>query len=117
MRRSRTKAALAFALTLGAAVPAVAFQEIPVPPPSPAQDAKPDVTPPALALGTPPSAKDRPTESGGIQIFGYTLMPKLDFGLDLLYGQDQQQLELQQRLMTFDADSDVTVLGRVERRF
>jgi hypothetical protein len=35
----------------------------------------------------------------------------------LLYGQDQQQLELQQRLMTFDADSDVTVLGRVERRF
>ena len=53
----------------------------------------------------------------GIQIFGYTLMPKLDFGLDLLYGEDQQQLELQQGLTTFDADTDVTVLGKVKRRF
>jgi len=118
MRRSWTTAALTFALTLGAAAPVVAFQEVPVPPPSSsdAQDAKPQANSPALALGTPPSTKDA-KEGGGIQIFGYTLMPKLDFGLDLLYGQDQQQLELQQGLTTFDADSDVTVLGKVKRRF
>jgi len=118
MRRSRTIAALAFALTLGAAAPAVAFQEIPVPPPSPsgAQDAEPQAKPPALALGSP-STKEAVADRGGISIFGYTLMPKLDFGLDLLYGQDQGQLELQQGLTTFDADSDVTVLGKVKRRF
>ncbi len=118
MRRSRTIAALAFALTLGAAAPAVAFQEIPVPPPSPsgAQDTEPQAKPPALALGSP-STKEAVPDSGGISIFGYTLMPKLDFGLDLLYGQDQEQLELQQGLTTFDADSDVTVLGKVKRRF
>jgi hypothetical protein len=34
----------------------------------------------------------------------------------LLYGQDQQ-LELDQGLTTFDADSDITVFGKVKRLF
>ncbi len=117
MQRSRTIAALAFVLTLSAAGRAVAFQEVPVPPPSPADTPGPEAKPPALALGTPSSAKPDAAESGGINIFGYTLVPKLDFGLELLYGQDEQQLELDQGLTTFDADSDVTVFGKVKRRF
>jgi hypothetical protein len=116
MRRPRTIAALAFALTFGATLPAVAFQEIAVPPPSPSDAPAPEGKPPALALGTPSSANPGPSESGGINIFGYALLPKLDFGLELLYGQDQH-LELDQGLTTFDADSDVTVFGKVKRRF
>lgn len=116
MRRPRTIAALAFALTFGATLPAVAFQEIPVPPPSPSGAPAPEAKPPALALGTPSSAQPDPAESGGINVFGYTLLPKLDFGLELLYGQDQQ-VDLDQGLTTFDADSDVTVFGKVKRRF
>jgi len=116
MRRPRTIAALAFALIFGATLPAAAFQEIPIPPPSSSGAPAPEAKPPALALGTPSSAKPARPESGGIDIFGYTLLPKLDFGLELLYGQDQQ-LELDQGLTTFDADSDVTVFGKVKRRF
>jgi hypothetical protein len=49
-------------------------------------------------------------------VFGYSILPKLDFGLELLYGQEQQQLDLQQG-PTFDDNGDVTVLGKVKRRF
>ncbi len=119
MRRPRTKAVLAFALTLSTAAPAIAFQEIPAaPPPSPSSEPAPQPKAPReLALGTPPSALNRAKEEGGIRVFGYTFLPKLDFGLDLLYGEDQQQLNLDQGLTTFDADSDVTVFGKVRRRF
>jgi len=44
-------------------------------------------------------------------------LSKLDFGLDLLYGEGQQQLNLDQGLTTFDADSDISVFGKVKRRF
>ena len=42
--------------------------------------------------------------------------PSEDFGLELLYGQEQQQLDLQQG-PTFEDNGDVTVLGKVKRRF
>jgi hypothetical protein len=119
MRRPRTRVALAFALTLGTAAPAIAFQEVPAaPPPSPSGEPAPQAkAPPVLALGTPPSNSDHAKEEGGIHVFGYTFLPKLDFGLDLLYGEGQQQLNLDQGLTTFDADSDVTVFGKVKRQF
>jgi hypothetical protein len=120
MWRSRTTlaaSALALAFVLSAALPASAFQEIPVPPPEPSGEAAPDALPPALDLGTPRSALDTKADSGGVEVFGYHLMPKLDFGLEFLYGQDPQILELQQNLNSFDADSDITVLGKVKRRF
>jgi hypothetical protein len=63
------------------------------------------------------SAPGHAKEEGGINVFGYTFLSKLDFGLDLLYGEGQQQLNLDQGLTTFDADSDVTVFGKVKRRF
>jgi len=65
----------------------------------------------------PPSAPDHTKKEGGIYVFGYTFLPKLAFGLDLLYGEGQQQLNLNQGLTTFDADSDVTVFGKAKRRF
>ena len=36
----------------------------------------------------------RKPNSGGLNLFGYTVLPKLNFGLDVLYGQDEQQLQL-----------------------
>ena len=104
--------ALATALSL-AAPPASAFQETPIPPPV-AGEAAP--APPALALGNPavPVEAPKPEE---MDVFGYT-MPKLDFGLELLYGQEQPRMELQgPPPPALEGDSDVTVFGKIKRRF
>jgi hypothetical protein len=101
-------------------LPARAFQEMPEPPPVDNPSAPPQSD--ALQLGTPEGAAgplSEQTQEGGINIFGYTLLPKLNLGLDVLYGQDQQQqqqLELQSP-STLDDNNDVTVLGRINRRF
>jgi hypothetical protein len=72
--------------------------------------------PPALALGDPAVPVQAP-DSEQMEIFGYT-MPKLDFGLELLYGQEQPKLELQgPTARSLEGDSDVTVLGKIKRRF
>lgn len=103
------------ALSLGSA-PALAFQEMPEPPAADIPDAVPQGD--ALQLGTPTGGGVAPTQDGegGINVFGYTLLPKLDFGLDVLYGQDEPQLELQGP-STVEESDDVTVLGKVKRRF
>ena len=49
-------------------------------------------------------------------MFGYSILPKLDFGLELLYGGDDKQLQIQQG-PSFDENQDVTVLGKVKRHF
>jgi hypothetical protein len=98
---------------------AFAFQETPPAPPSEDAEAAPQA--PALQLGTPsapqPDAKD---EKGGLNLFGYTVLPKLNFGLDVLYGQDERQQQLQlggtQNLDSLE-QNDVSVLGKVKRRF
>jgi hypothetical protein len=69
-----------------------------------------------MQLGSPDSPAKPQAEPKGMKVFGYTLFPKLDFGLDLLYGDKQQQLELQQG-PTFEENGDVTVLGKVKRHF
>jgi hypothetical protein len=113
-------AGLMAALAFGAA-PARAFQETPVPPAEAPQATPQQPQAPALQLGTPGAAPAAPkAEQGGIKLFGRTLLPKLDFGLDVLYGQDQQQLQLEQgstSLDQLDENGDVTVLGKVKRRF
>jgi hypothetical protein len=43
-------------------------------------------------------------------------MPKLNFGLDVLYGQDEQQLQFKGP-STVEENGDVSVLGKVKRRF
>ena len=100
------------ALSFGAA-PALAFQEMPEAPP--AED--PALTPQigGLQLGTLGGATAPAPDEGGLSVFGYTVLPKFDFGLDVMYGQDRQQLELQGP--TFEQESDVNVLGRVKRHF
>ena len=113
MWRPRTIAALALALTAGVAESAAAFQEIPVPAPSApnAPQSAPD-----LALGSARETPERSAKSDSVEIFGYAVVPKLDFGLELLYGQGQP-LEREQGLTTFDVGGDVTVLGKIKRRF
>jgi hypothetical protein len=102
------------ALSLGS-MPALAFQEMPEPPPAEVPGTVPQ--PDALQLGTPGGGVAAPQDGeGGINVFGYTLLPKLDFGLDVLYSQDRQQLELQGP-SALEENGDVTVLGKVKRRF
>jgi hypothetical protein len=111
MRRSVFIAGLV-ALSLGGA-PALAFQEMPKPPPADVPTATPQLGP--LQLGTPGGSAPE-TEQGGLSMFGYTVLPKFDFGLDVMYGEDQQQLDLSPPI-TDEESGDVTVLGKVKRRF
>ena len=119
MRRFFAIAGLMAALLMGGA-PAFAFKETPVPPVTPGE-AAPQATPPAqaLQLGTPAGAIAPPEQQGGLNLFGYTVLPKLNFGLDVLYGQDQQQLQLgtPNDLDALEDNGDVSVLGKVKRRF
>jgi hypothetical protein len=119
MRRLIAIAGLTAALLIGGA-PAFAFQETPVPPATPGE-AAPQATPSAqpLQLGTPAGAVAPNEQQGGLNLFGYTVLPKLNFGLDVLYGQDQQQLQLgaPSGLDALEENGDVSVLGKVKRRF
>ena len=83
------------------------------------EDGTPQTIAPAVLLGSPgTSAVDPTAVSGGLKLFGYTVMPKLNFGLELLYGDGEPQLDLQQGGPSFeDENRDVTVLGKVKRRF
>ena len=101
------------ALSLGC-TPALAFQEMPEPPPADIPAATPQFD--VLELGTPGGAVAPKTEEGGLNVFGYRLFPNLNLGLDVSYGEDQQQLELQGPT-PLEENSDVTVLGKVKRNF
>jgi hypothetical protein len=113
MRTPIAIAGLMVALDFGSA-PAFAFQETPAPPPVEVPQAAPPVG--ALLLGTPGGVAAPQEDRSGLNLFGYTVLPKLNFGLDVLYGQDEQQLQLQGPT-TLDENGDVTVLGKVKRRF
>jgi hypothetical protein len=113
MRRSTVFVGL-IALSLSGA-PALAFQEIPVPPPDiPTAELQPNT----LQLGTPGGGATAPAPGEeGLNVFGYTVLPKLHLGFDVLYGQEQQQLELQGPSGLEENDDSVSVLGKVKRRF
>lgn len=118
MRRSL---AIAVLLTVPlVAAPAFAFKETQVPPPAEAQEA-PKAKQQPMKLGTPTDALQPEAESGGL--FGFGLLPKLNpftklnFGLDVLYGDKQEQLELQQQGSKADEGGDVSVVGKIKRRF
>jgi hypothetical protein len=116
MRRSLAIAGLMAALSFGIG-PAFAFQETPAPPPAATVEGAPQANALAMQLGNPGAAADPEAERKGVKVFGYSILPKLDFGLDLLYGQEQQPLELQGQGSTLEENGDVTVLGKVKRRF
>jgi hypothetical protein len=118
MRGRLSIAVLLLALLLGGGQ-ALAFQEMPAPPPEDAADATPKPKPQQdpMRLGTPGNAEAAPqADAGGLKLFGYTVMPKLNFGLDVLYGQDEQQLQFKGP-STVEENGDVSVLGKVKRRF
>ena len=118
MRRLIAIAGLMAALSFGAA-PACAFQETPVPPAAPSEAPQAVPTAPAMQLGNPAGTVAPQEKQGGLNLFGWTVLPKLNFGLDVLYGQDQQQLQLgtSDSLGTLEENGDVSVLGKVKRRF
>jgi hypothetical protein len=118
MRGLVSIAALLIALSFGSGQ-ALAFQEMPAPLPEDAAAATPATKPQQdpLRLGTPGNAEAAPqADAGGLKLFGYTVMPKLNFGLDVLYGQDEQQLQFKGP-STIEENGDVSVLGKVKRRF
>jgi hypothetical protein len=119
MRKLAAIAVVMAALSFGSGY-AFAFQETPPPPPANDAEETPAPQAPPLQLGTPSGAQaDQQADRKGLKLFGYTVLPKLDFGLDVLYGQDQQQLQLggTDNSGTLEENGDVSVLGKVKRRF
>jgi hypothetical protein len=112
MRRLAAIVGVAAALAFGSGQ-ALAFQEEKPPPEEAA--AQVPLQAPAMQLGTPADANAQ-ADPKGLKLFGYTVLPKLNFGLDVLYGQDEEQLQLQGPT-TLEENDDVTVLGKVKRRF
>jgi hypothetical protein len=115
MRIGALSAGVIGSLWLGAGS-ALAFQETPEAPPAVLQVA-PDAKDPAMQLQTPaPAQPSAPSaEKSGTKLFGFSILPKLDFGLELLYS-EPQALDLQQGTPAEDND-DLTVLGKVKRHF
>ncbi len=117
---------LAAALTAGASGEAKAFTETTVPP---AQPQKTQPAPaPQLELKKPESGdglslvKPGDSKSGGTElripgIGSVGTLPKLDFGLDLLYGADSDQAQERVPGPQENENQDVTIKGTIRHRF
>ena len=119
MRKLAAIAGVMAALSFGSGG-AFAFQETPSAPPAEAAEQTPAPQAPAMQLGSPNDAQaDQPADRKGLKLFGYTVLPKLDFGLDVLYGRVQERLQLgaPEKSGTLEENGDVSVLGKVKRRF
>ena len=114
MRNRALAAGVIAALSIGAP-PAFAFQETPEAPPENLQLA-PEAKDPAVQLQTPAAgATHAPDKSGGAKVFGFSILPKMDFGLELLYSAPHAA-DLQQ-VTPLEENEDLTVLGKVQRHF
>jgi hypothetical protein len=108
------------AVLLGAGGPALAFQEVEVLPAeqgatAPEAAVVPQPVPPAVQLQTKDAAPKKGDKGWSVPGLG-----KLDFGLELLYGQQQQPQPFQDQQQGSIADQtadDMKVLGTVRRRF
>lgn len=77
-----------------------------------------ELQPETLQLGTPGGGAAAPgADEDGVSVFGYTVLPKLSLGFDVLYGEEQQQLELQGPAALDENSDDVSVIGKIKRRF
>jgi hypothetical protein len=115
MRRARTITAGVMVALWISASPAVAFEETPpAPAPEAAVPAAPVAKAPTAELQTPAPGPAPSVDKSGATLFGFSLLPKLDFGLELLYSQPQAA-QLEQGPP--EDDSDVTVLGKIKRHF
>lgn len=116
MRRVALAAGVVGALLLGAG-PVLGFQETPEAPPE-APSVAPDASKnPAVQMQTPAAgpASVQPPQKSEANMFGVNILPKMDFGLELLYS--QQPAELQQVTPLPEDDEDLTVFGKVRRHF
>lgn len=89
--------------------------------PAPAAPVAPVAVPekPAAALDEKPSTP-KADKSKGLKLpgIGSITMPKLDFGLDLMYGSSEtNDTELQFTPIEPTDESDVRIMGKVKRRF
>jgi hypothetical protein len=119
MRKLAAIAGIMAALLFGSGG-ALAFQETPPAPPAEAAQQAPAQQAPAMQLGSPNDAQtDQQADRKGFKLFGYTVLPKLDFGLDVLYGRVQERLQLgaPEKSGTLEENDDVSVLGKLKRRF
>ena len=116
MRIGALSAGVMATLLLGAGS-ALAFEETNEAPPAVLQVA-PEAKDPAMQLQTPaPAQAQAPaTEKRETKLFGFSILPKLDFGLELLYS-EPQAMDLQQGSPADEGNDDLTVLGKVKRRF
>ena len=96
---------------LAASATALAFQEMPEAQAPEVSYGSPEPSAPSSALQSPGGIAQA-SENNGFLNLG--ILPKLDIGLELLYG-DEQQSAAQDPIA--DATGDVTVLGKVKRRF
>jgi len=114
--RTRVLAAGVTAVLLVGPGPALAFQESPEAPPQVLQVA-PDAKDPAMQLQTPAPAQApaQNSDNGGTKLFGFSLFPKLNFGLELLYG-SPRAMDMQQGTLP-ENNEDLTVFGKVKRQF
>jgi hypothetical protein len=113
---------LAVALTAGVSNDACAFTETTVPPAQPQtsqpapQLQKPEVgAPDSMALVKPGDSQPNGTELRIPGIGSLGVVPKLDFGLDLLYGADSDPV--QERPQENNESQDVTIKGTIRHRF
>jgi hypothetical protein len=115
------------AVLLASTGPVRAFQQEPVAPIQPAPpgakskpSAKPaaivPVPPPTDNLTTPSSPAQAASSGGSFEIFNYGVLPKLDFGLDVLFGKPGDALQ-DSPASGLDNDSDIGVLGKMKRSF
>jgi hypothetical protein len=97
-----------------AAAPARSFQELPeAPPPEVSYSAAESVPAhPQQSLNAAPAANASASKDAGRM--GWGLFPKLDIGLELLYG---ERPETATESLTVQEGGDVSVLGKVKRRF
>ncbi len=111
MKRGVLSGVGVLAAMLAASAPALAFQEVPEAPAPEVSYGSPEPSAPSAALQSP-GAGARASENNGVLNLG--ILPKLDIGLELLYGNNQ---EAEARDPMADESGDVTVLGKVKRRF
>lgn len=89
---------------------------------APAMQPAPSVAPqtPAVELDKMPAAP-QPEKSKGLKLpgIGNITIPKLDFGLDLMYGSqdNKRDTELQFAPIEPTNEDDVRIMGKVKRRF
>ena len=115
---------LAVALTAGVSSDARAFTETTVPPAQPQTSQTPPAqplqkpeagAPDSMALVKPGDAKPNGTELRIPGIGSLGVVPKLDFGLDLLYGAGSDPV--QERPQENNESQDVTIKGTIRHRF